>query len=234
MTKYSRYVSCIRKALSAKGVSPQDLVSDLLTMPATSESEQDLTLLSAHRTELEKATTLNEIFNCLTTECASFLDYDIFKFVVETYELNQGQEKLKYDHHLKAYIHKHNISEFFKINPLLKKLSASSTELLLKFDIEPTSKLAKIIDLKSSIAEVLGLRSATLQLLDIKEGCVAVTFSIPTPVAETVFNKDTLLTVRQVADIQALAILQLDCNGRTFDFRGKTTSDMKSETPNTR
>lgn len=232
MTKYSLYVRCIRQSLKDKGVSAEDLCSDLLTMPATNQAEQDLSLLSSHKAELEKAVSINGIFNFLTTEYASFLDYDIFEFMVETYEIDNGQEKLKYPQHLNDYLNKHKVSEFVEIKKDLLNIStaAASKELVLKFDIESTSKLAKIVDLKSAVAKSLGLRSATLRLLDIKDGCVVVTFLIPTPVAEIIFSKDTCLTAQQQQEFQAMAVRQLECNDKTFDFTTKNTAcDEKSE-----
>lgn len=175
MTRYSHYVRHIRLSLRNQGVSAEDLCSDLLTMPATNsdEDEDELALLSVRKCELEKAVTLNEIFNILVTNCASFLEYDIFQYIVDTYEMDDGQEVLKYPEYLKAYLEKHKVSEFVKINPLLSTESDLSTELVLKINIELTVKMSKVTDLKKEVAKILGLNSHSLQLVDIKEGCVA-------------------------------------------------------------
>lgn len=142
-TRYTCYVSCIRESLQEKGVSPKDLYSNLRTMRAFNRTENKRTLLSAHDEQLKKAVDLYDIFNILTSEYASFLDYDIFRFILKKYKIYHGQEELKYPEHLNAYLAKHKISEFVDINPLLKKFSAS-TELVLKFDIEATCDLTKL------------------------------------------------------------------------------------------
>lgn len=221
MRKYTLYVRHIRLSLRDKGVSVEDLRSDLLTMPAISQAEQELSLLSAHKAELKSAATLNDIFDLLVTEYASFFDYDIFQFIVETYHIDHGEEELKYPEQLKAYLYKHKLSEFIEINPLLKKYTAASTEFILKIDIDSTSKMSKISDLKTAIAGILGLNSATLQLIKIQDGCVVVTFLIPTPVAELIFNKQTVLTVKQEGQLQAMEVLWLKCNECTFNFATK-------------
>ena len=60
-------------------------------------------------------------------------------------------DDLKYHEHLKDYIDQHNIKEFFEINPQLEKRTAGHKELQFKFDIEQTSKIAKLADLKPKI-----------------------------------------------------------------------------------
>lgn len=83
---------------------------------------------------------------------------------MNSYKLDQGQEELKYPEHLKAYINKHKIEEFAKINsflnnPLLKNVSASSKQksLILKIDIKSTSRLAKLMDIQTAIAKIFKL-----------------------------------------------------------------------------
>ena len=98
--------------------------------------------------------------------------------------------------------------------------------MILKFDIESTSRLAKLKKLKSSVARILGLSPSAIQLYDIKDGCVVATFLIPTPVAELVFNADTVLTEEQEKELRALQVLWLKCNG--FSFVGKEPEDTHS------
>lgn len=218
---YGSYVSCIRESLKAKGVQVGDLCSDLLTISAFNHTQQKRMLLHSHKAELEGATDLNRFFNILITEYASFLNYEIFQVILDKYHLNKGQEEFKYPDHLDAYLRKHKVSEFVQINPLLKKVAATSKELVLKIDIVSTSELAKLKKLKTGVAQILGLKPAAIQLLDIKEGCVVVTFLIPTGVAEIIFTKQMIITKEQEREFKALSILRLECNGLAFDFSVK-------------
>ena len=215
---YSSYVNLIRESLKATGITAADFSSDLLSVSAFNHSKQNRILLSAHITELRKADSLNAIFDILT-EYASFLNYEIFEGIAKTYQINNGQDEFKYPEHLETYIKKHKISEFIKIIPLIEKLTSNSTEMIIKFDIESTSRLSKLVKLKSSVARILGLSPSAIQLYDIKDGCVVATFLIPTPVAELVFNADTVLTEEQEKELRALQVLWLKCNG--FAFVGK-------------
>ena len=162
----------------------------------------------------------------LIKEYASFLNYEIFQLIVDKYQLDNGQEEFKYPDHLKAYVNEHKISEFVEINPLLKDFTDSSKEVILKIDIVATSRLAKIKNLGTKFAEILHVNPITLRLLDIKEGCVVVTFLIPTPVAKIVFNKYTTLTERQIQDFKTLAILWMKCNGCYFFFKEQHTNKL--------
>ena len=228
ITKYSLYVSYIRGALERRGVSPRDLCSDLLTMPATNHTEQQLTLLSAHRAELKRASTLNDIFDLLATEYASFLNYGVFQFILEKYNISRGESVLKYPEHLKAYLMEHKVSEFVESNPPQKKQNAASKVLILKIDIELTTRMSDIIDLKASFAKILGVNPTALQLLDIQKGSIVVTFLIPTPVADLLFNEKTLFTDLQENQIRALSVIWMKCNGNMFTFGPE--DDQRAET----
>jgi hypothetical protein len=231
MEKYSFYVSYIRGYLQEKGVRAEELCSHLMTISAFSCSDQKPKLLSAHRHELERADDINLIFNLLAEKYASFMSYGIFQSILKKYQkkcdIPMEQEELKYPELLKAFLENHKASDFVEINPPLVKVCNTSTKLILKLDIELTSSLAKIDDLKAAVARIIGLKSAALQLLDIKEGCVLVTFILPTPVANFLFHGSTVLTKEQIEQFQTRSILGLKCNGVQFDF---TKSDPSTDT----
>lgn len=228
---YSRYVSCIRESLQAKGITPKDIRSDLMSVSAFNHTEQKTSLLSAHEAELVKAVDLNDIFDLLVKEYASFLNYEVFQFILDKYRnlIHCGQDEFKYPEHLEAYINKHKISEFIEINPLLEKFTVTLKQLILKFDIATTAKLAKLKKLKTAVAKMLGLRSAALRLLDIEEGCVVATFLIPSPVAELVFNQHTTFSREQVEEFRALLVLWLKCNDCSFYFSAREHTNQKEE-----
>ena len=220
--QYSKYVRHIRETLNAKGVTVDDLSSNLLTVTAFAHEKQQRMLLSTHEAELESAASVDKIIRLLVKEYASFLNCEIFQFIVDTYHIDQGQDELKYPELLEAYLNRHRVSEFIKINPQLKSIASSSKELvMLKVDMESTSRLARINDLKTSIAKILQLESVTLQLLGISEGCVVVTFQIPAPIAECIFNEHTIFTEEQLKQFQSLSVVWLECGSCSFSFADK-------------
>ena len=155
-------------------------------------------LLDHVKAEIKMADSIIVIFIVLTTKCCSFMDVDIFQSIIDEYEIDTSSDvKLQYSEHLKSYFLNHKIS--YMINPKLDRFK-NSDELVLKFNTDLSSSITKVLDLKSAIADILGLKSAAaLHLLSIKEGCVVVTFSILSAVAEKVFASG--LTAKQEADI---------------------------------
>ena len=222
--QYGSYVNCILTSIQAKGVSVNNLRSYLVSISAFQSGfyKEECKLLSAVKPELEKASTINEIFDLLNWNCASFFNYHIFQFLVDEYDIKDIRNRLKYPEYLKEYVDKHKISEFIEINPALKKVKDVSSKLVLKFDIELTCKVARIEDL-IAVAKILRLRASTLQLLGIEEGCVVVPFLIPCVVADVVFSSKKKFSTEDIEEFRASSV---ECNGCRYDFsRTKTTGN---------
>lgn len=219
MNKYATYVDCLCVAVRDKGVTPEDLRLHLLSLPASSNSckGQTLNLLSDKKEDLEKCSTIASIFTFLSTECASFLNYDIFQSILDRYQVADDPRISSYSEHLKAYVNKHKISEFVKVNPLLKH-KKSSKELTLKYDIPTTSRLAKVCELKEFIAEIMDITPSALEIVDINDGCVIITFLIPSSIANYLFTQELELTPQQEKELQSRSVLWIECNGYTFNF----------------
>ena len=223
MTQYSFYVRSIREALQAKGVRVKDLSTDLQAMHAFNHTKQEIRLLSDHQDELKSAKDLNDIFDLLNKEYASFLNYGIFKKILEINKIDDDKEEFKYPDRLQAYIKKLKISEFYSINSSLKKWPRHGEQLIVKIDIDSVSKLAKVFELKQELARILDINYNALQLVNIEEGCVVVTFRIPKKVAEIVFDKDStsILTEEHTQEFRALPVKWIQCNGCKFEFGEK-------------
>ena len=198
--RYGSFVSYVRRSVIKKGFTAEEICAYLLGLPAlkSGESDQQVMLLSEISDKLEKATTVNGIFNVLNRNYATFLNYEIFQCIAEEYEVDPDHEKMKYPEYLDDYIKKHKLSEFEEINPLLKKFECGTNEMVLKFDIELTCSLAKLQDYTSNIADILGLRPSALRLLSIKEGCVVITLLIPASVADVIFSSNKVFTTEEI------------------------------------
>ena len=166
---YSSYVSCIRDSLEAKGVQVRKLIFHLGNLSAFNHTEQKRMLLHSHEAELEKAVDLYDVFNLLVQEYSSFLNYEIFHHMVETYHLDEGQEELQYPEHLRAYVNKHKLSEFSRIVPQLDDRHSDEKRLVLLFDIVVMSELARMRDIKRAISNILGIPKEALRILDIHD-----------------------------------------------------------------
>ncbi len=217
--RYASYVSCILNSVKEKDISPETLRSYLLNLPAFGGG-QKLTLLSGLKAELEKANTVNNIFDILSTEYASFLDYSVFEFIIEEYEIDESKPRMQYPEHLKAFINQHKLVEFMEINPFLKDFSDSSKELILKIDIELTCSLTKLQDLTKTVASILGLRKSALRLLDVEEGCVIVRLLILAPIADFIFTGKKFSS-QQEEEFCFISVLWLKCNDVKFEFASR-------------
>lgn len=183
--------------------------------------------MSDRKNELIATSTITEIFNLLVTEYSSFLNFDIFEKILKRYKIDAKQEELKYPEQLKIYIEEHKISEFIKINPLLKdveKRFKDSKELILKLDIEKTCQLAKIVELKKFITNFLNLDPSVLHIVDVKEGCLTITFLIPTFVANSIFTLFTKFSPKQEYQLRSQSVQWLQCNGWTFHINDVSDS----------
>lgn len=218
MNQYASYVTCIRKFLKRKGVTAKELSVHLLFLPAFNPHiEKKCMLLLDVRDALKKAATVDDIFIALSDIC-SFLDCAIFQSIAEEYDIDQSQEQFWYPDCLKVYMESHKISEFVMVNPLLKKLVDSSSQLFLKFDIQATCTLADLDKLKLTVANLLGLEAAALRLLDINEGCVIATYLISPSIAGIVFTSDKQFTAMEKEQFLATSVQWLKYGERTFSF----------------
>ena len=105
MNLHASYVSCIRKCLKRKRITPKDLCAYLLYLPAFKERIKGPLL----RKKLEEATTIDDIFIALNDVC-SYHNCDIFQSIVKEYCSDQSQEELKYPEYLKAYMESHKVA----------------------------------------------------------------------------------------------------------------------------
>ena len=99
MYQYGSYVHCVRTSIIRKGVSAGELCAYLLALPAFDSIKLKLSLLSDIRAELEKATTINGIFNVLNSNYATFINYEIFQRIAHS--KNEGMKHIptQYDSH---------------------------------------------------------------------------------------------------------------------------------------
>ncbi len=156
-------------------------------------------------------------------EYSSFLNYDIFETLVSNFDIDRGQDELRYPEHLAAYVRKHTIEEFIRVIPKLGEFAESSENLTLILDVKQTRALGEIIDFHYKFAEIMGVNPSALQLCDIGDCCVLVTFKLLGFVARIVFagDKRQIFSQSQLQEFQALAILYLECKDYQWDFKGQ-------------
>ena len=218
MEQYRHYFLYIRDSVEREGISVESLLYHLLHLPGMKYhcNKEKHELLYGKREKLRKAQTIRALFLLLDEECASFLNYGIFQSIAKEYGINEDCDELKYPEHLKAYLKKHTIAEFAKVNPRLpEKYNSNKKNLFCKFDIELTERVAQVANLQICIANILGLNARSLELVDVNDGCVVVTFLVPTHIADAIFAQDQVFTPQQMEELQAIKTIWLRC-GKFF------------------
>lgn len=217
VTRYASYCRCIQKSIEEKRVSVSELCSYLKKIEAF-EADHNIQckLLYEIEHELESAESTQKLLDLVAKECTSFMNISILECIVGEFELDGGQDKMKYPEYLLSYINKHKIAEFVQMNPKLSMSADRSTNIILKVDITTTCKLTKIKDLQVAVARILHVVPSTIQLISIEEGCVMVRFRIPTFVADIIFTENKRLSPSEEVTLRSLSVLWLECNGRHF------------------
>ncbi len=216
------------QAIIAEEVS---LINFLLNLSAFENYEEGQPILLDHvKAKIESADSIHKIFNVLTSEFCSFINVGLFQSIMEKYRIStDSDEDLKYSEYLETYLKKHKISEFIMINPKLEQYTKISEKLILKFDINLSSKVTRVVNLKSAIAEVLDVRGDALQLVGVEEGCVVVTFSIPSSIARYIFVNG--LTEKQETTLRAFSVLWLKCRDYQLGEFPRESKDLEDNIP---
>ena len=219
VSRYAAYFRCIQKSIEEKGICVSDLCSYVMSLEAF-EPDHDIQckLLAEIRHEVESAESTQKLLDLVAKNCVSFMNIGILEHIIAEYELDNGQDKMKYPDYLLSYINKHKISEFLEINPKLAESADTSKEISLKLDISATCKLAKIKDINAAVAQILHLLPTTIQLISIEKGCVVVKFHILTFIADIVFTKNKKFSPLEEEALHSLSVLWIECNGRKFEI----------------
>ena len=225
--KYASFVSSLCERVKKNKVTVPTLRTFLLRLQAfESDKEQSLLPLEV-REKLEQATTIHFIFDLIGKECASFYHYDIFQSIKEKFCAKCKHPDLNYSKHFQDYIKQLKISEFFSINPNLKKEFSDSEELAFKIgSIKMDDKVDVLENLKFGIAKILGVNPSTIKLVSVEKGCVIVNFLIPTAVAEIIFASSNKLSGNQIEQFQSLSVLWIKCGDYFMDFPTDNSEQM--------
>ena len=204
-------------------MSASELCDYLLYLPF----KWDQTVVS----DLNKANSIDDIFFTLKAcGICSFWDYNIFECIISEYDLDHNQEKLQYKNHFKLFVEKHKVSEFIAMNPVLAKYNDASDvkEVIFKLNMETFScPLSRVRDITFSIAEILDLTPSSLRLLDIKDGCMEVTFLVPGYEADQLFSNNWKHIFEQSERLLAVSVSSVICSNSIFHTKNKKLSEIE-------
>lgn len=204
--EFAQLQTKIRSSLKKKSVTAKDVATHVIGF-GVDEISQEI---------LIKQESLEKIFIVLANECWSFLDCDLLNSILEAYGTKNDRKRMtKYQKKLKEFC-KRRVSELpSKVLPLHS--SSESQSQILQRDVliikwnhnESDPKLQDISLVKRKMCKILSLDSATVDILDIGEGCVKITFSIFKGVSQRLLNKP--LSEKQCDAFQIASVISLSC-----------------------
>ena len=170
------------------------------------------------REKLKSAKTIGNILHCVGIYYP-FWEFDLFEKIMIWWDIKKDDDRLKYVDYFKAYALKHKISEFMEINQALKRKYVAPNEIVLKFDASLHESIHKVLGYKESLANILGTRTTLLRLIDVKKGCVVVTYVLPTDIARQMFTKEEWFTISQKEKLKDLSIIWFQYEDKRIYFK---------------
>ena len=151
--------------------------------------ERDRSLLDEHREEINRATTISELFNIL---CAywNYLSYEVLEYIIEHYGTSDDTERLtRYNEELCRFCER----RIFELplpasgNGAGSALSPRQEKFVVKLNVREDITSQELRQIKGRIARILNVKPATLIIHSVDLGCVQLTFLIPKFVAQEIF-----------------------------------------------
>ena len=204
--KFATLQTSVRKSLKEREVPTQDVIAHVIGFGVSDEHKKELTALNS----------FDRVFVILT-DYWSFLDCDLLENIVENYGCDADQDKiLKYQEELNLFC-KRRVSEVPNKSLVLSS-DQTRERMIVKLNISDP-RLAVIKDLKIKLCKILSIEPWSLQIMEIKEGCVLITFLISVHVSKCLYSKS--LTEAYCEDLKNLSVLTItysnsDCFKKVF------------------
>ena len=205
MLTFGRFVTKTRDSVE-KRILVGKFATSILALKAyePAPEERDQSLLDEHREEIKKATSISEIFSIL---CAywNYLNYEILEYIIDLYGTDDDKERLtSYNEEL----HKFFERRFFELSmtPMQKKF-------VVKLNIREGTTLKQAFRIRGRIAKILHVNLAALTIVDVRPGCVQLTFLIPKFIAQKVFPLSDEQTFALSKD---LSVMRIECGDYVF------------------
>ena len=219
---YADYTDCIAVSLVEKKVDIKRLKTYCLSLHP-GRDEHNLTPLSSRaENALEGLDNIYDIIGRLR-KFTSFLDYHLFEKLIQNFEIDETQKKLKYPEKLHQYIEKHTVLELMEVHPTLNdpKYVDDTKKLVVILNVQQvTCQMREVVNIGQVVAHIMNLDQSQLLIHNIGGGSVAVTFLIPTLVAQRLFSgcQECIFSQEEIQQLQNVSVTMLKCNGYEFDL----------------
>ena len=212
--EYSKLNRGIRKSLRDRSITPKQLAEVLLELDAFPLHRRDKRkpLLAECLDDIENAKDIADVFKILRPY-RSFFDCHVIECIVDS-ELCTDEDKQnlsKYLEKLDEYCQRsiHECPHFATPDddPMLKRLVVKVDD-----DISKSFTIKAFDAFRVELATKFNLKPHTLHLCSVEEGCLQLTFQIPTFVKNEIFP----LSEEQKHQLERLHVQKIDCDGVQF------------------
>ena len=225
MFKFQRLFSRVYKSLCEQNVSVNKLVTHLLTLgsldPVSKDSQKPL--LQTFFQELQNAKSIENVLWAIR-DYFSFFNYHVLEHIVA--ELGTAQDKTELENYKREF-NQYSKRRIFECPPVYgSRSSAGHADLVLKmgsaYDLFTVKELEKF-QLKLSKIFHISPKSV-LRLCQVEEGCLQLTFQIPSFLQQKIFP----LSNKQQRALSAVGVTKLTCGNYQFSAK---VSDKYPELP---
>ena len=223
MNHYASFVSRLRSSVRDR-VTVDAMRSLLLGMSAFMDDYQGrhhIPLFIQLEADFQEAVEVTDFIDSLSLNYGSFLNYDIFRLISMRCGNEKDAERLTcYGEHRQDYIIRHKLSEFIEVRPPFGRHAETNEQLIVNFDIDLDTRIAQLLDIKTSFAAVVGLKGLVLRLFNVEQiEYIVVTFQLAPAIGEAVFSGKEEFTAKQMEEFRALSVQSIQYCDYVCDLR---------------
>ncbi len=205
--EFSKLVSQLLNSLQIRRVSKESLVGCLVGFSTQKKvfvvGRRNQSVFRAQKKKLVKCPTIAEVWQVIG-DYFSFFDYEMINQITDSLGTAEDQEKMK--------LYKANFIEYAKRRLVKGKIASDSREdasrMIVKIDSSyDNCEMGRLKLFEWNLSSILNLNDGVLKLGTFDDGCVELTFLLPSFVTSDIFP----LSTDQEHALQSLGVLQLHC-----------------------
>ena len=208
--KFYNLLSNFFKSLKERNIPVDDLKTHLMVLEAFDDDDQHQSAFNEQTEELEKASTINEVFKVIKVFC-SFYNYGLIEHLINI--VGSDEDKARFEEY------ESNFTEYakrriYECPPKTAMCTAQHCDMYVKLESHFSNKhsLNDLRELHYSLCKLLKVSQHVLRLCCIEKGCIRLTFQIPHFVKQQLLP----LTPEQEQALVQLNVTQLICSDYEF------------------
>ncbi len=204
--QFSALVSDLLKSLQTRRISEESVVASLAgfnTLKKVFVGRRNQCVFRAQRRKLDKCSTIADVWKIIA-DYFSFFDYEMVDQITNSLGTDEDKEKMK--------LYKTCFIEYARRRLVKGEISSDSREdtdiMIVKLDSSyDNCELSRLKLFEWNLSSILNLNDVVLKLVKIDDGCIELTFLLPSFITSDIFP----LSTDQERALQSQGVLQLHC-----------------------